>query len=52
MAYWSHILWQRHNLRPEEFESMPHRRQLFFIASELEEDQNPIRRDTVRFKKK
>jgi hypothetical protein len=37
------VLWQRHNLRPEEFEAMPRSKQLFFIASELEEDANPTR---------
>lgn len=44
MARWAHILWQRHNLRPEEFERMSRPMQLFYIASELEENREPVRR--------
>lgn len=47
MAHWAHILWQRHNLRPEEFERMPRARQLFYIASELQEQSKPMRLDTI-----
>lgn len=34
-ANWAHILWQRHNLRPDEFEAMPPQKKAFFIASEI-----------------
>ena len=30
---------------------MPRSKQLFFIASELEEDRNPVRHDTIRAKR-
>ncbi|MCC8136262.1 MAG: hypothetical protein LUG91_00705 [Ruminococcus sp.] len=45
MEYWAHVLWQRHNLRMEDFAEMPRERQLFYIASELEEGQHPCRLD-------
>lgn len=45
LEYWAHVLWQRHNLRMEEFNSMPRKRQLFYIASELAEMEEPCRRD-------
>lgn len=48
MAYWCNKLWQRHNLRPEEFEAMPRPMQSFYIASEILEEENPVRYDTVR----
>lgn len=41
------MLWQRHGLRPEEFEAMPRTMQLFYIASELQEEDAPVRRDTL-----
>lgn len=31
---------------------MPRSKQLFFIASEMAEDQHPVRHDTLRLKKK
>nr|UVN00420.1 MAG: hypothetical protein [Bacteriophage sp.]DAY52113.1 MAG TPA: hypothetical protein [Caudoviricetes sp.] len=31
----------------EEFYKMPREIQLLYIASELEEDRNPVRRDTI-----
>lgn len=45
MEYWAHILWQRHNLRMEDFDAMPRKRKLFYIASELTEGSDPCRRD-------
>ncbi|MCD8150602.1 MAG: hypothetical protein LUE92_13800 [Clostridiales bacterium] len=45
MEYWAHVLWQRHNLRMEEFDAMPRKRKLFYIASELTEGSDPCRRD-------
>lgn len=39
-GYWAHTLWQRHGLRPEEYDAMPRRRQLFYIASELVTDES------------
>lgn len=47
-GYWASVLWQRHNLRMEDFHAMPRRLQLLYIASELEEDENPVRHDTIR----
>lgn len=46
-AYWAHILWQRHNLRIEDFYEMSRRMKLLYIASELLEDKKPFRHDTV-----
>lgn len=34
----------------EDFSDMPRRLQLLYIASELEEDKNPVRHDTIRAK--
>jgi hypothetical protein len=45
------VLWQRHNLRMEDFYRMPREIQLLYIASELEEDKKPVRRDTVNIKR-
>ena len=50
-GYWASVLWQRHGLRMEEFYKMPREIQLLYIASELEEDRKPVRRDTVNFKR-
>lgn len=47
-GYWASVLWQRHNLRMEEFHAMPRRLKLLYIASELEEDRNPVRHDTAK----
>ena len=44
LEYWAHVLWQRHGLRPEEFERMPKRKRGFFIAYELVETEDPCRR--------
>ena len=38
-GYWAHTLWQRHGLRPEEYDAMPRKMQLFYIASELVVDE-------------
>ena len=46
--YWAHIIWQRHNLRMEEFLDMPYHMKLAYIASELTEMENPVRLDSVR----
>jgi hypothetical protein len=35
----------------EEFYKMPREIQLLYIASELEEDKKPVRRDTVNLKR-
>jgi len=43
-------LWQRHHMRMEEFYHMPRRLQLLYIASELEENKNPVRNDIFRYK--
>lgn len=32
----------------EDFHAMPRRLQLLYIASELEEDRNPVRHDTIK----
>jgi len=32
----------------EDFYEMPRRRKLLYIASELEEDRQPVRRDTIK----
>jgi len=48
-TYWAHVLWQRHGLRPEEFDRMSRRQKLFYIASEEEESARPCRRDTMKF---
>ena len=45
-GYWAHVLWQRHGLRMEDFAVMPRTRQLFYIASELIESEDPCRLDT------
>ena len=42
-----HTIWQRHNLRPEEFYSMPRPLQLFYIASEITEGEHPCRLDSA-----
>ena len=34
-GYWAHALWQRHGLHPEEYDAMPRKMKLFYIASEL-----------------
>ena len=47
-TYWAHVLWQRHGLRPEEFDRMSRRQKLFYIASEEEESARPCRRDTMK----
>lgn len=39
---WAHILWQRHNLRMEEWANMPREVQLAYIASEQLEDTHPL----------
>lgn len=44
----AHVLWQRHGLRPEEFDRMSRRQKLFYIASEEEESARPCRRDTMK----
>lgn len=46
MEHWAHVLWQRHGLRMEEFEKMPRRTKLFYIASELCENEDPCRIET------
>ena len=38
---WAHILWQRHNLRMEEWAEMPREVQLAYIASEQLESEHP-----------
>lgn len=43
-----HRLWQRHNLRMEDFYNMSRRLQLLYIASELVEEENPCRHDRLR----
>lgn len=50
MAFWTHRLWQRHNLRPEEFYAMPRETQMFYIASESVEAESPCRLDTFRLR--
>ena len=47
MAWVAHLLWQRHNLRPEEFYAMPSYLKAFYIASEDIENEHPCRRDCV-----
>jgi hypothetical protein len=37
-------MWQRHNLRPEEFEAMSPKKRAFFIASEIREAEKPCRK--------
>ena len=49
-GYWASVLWQRHNLRPEEFFNMPRKTQIFYIASEILEEKDPVRMDTTRIK--
>jgi len=44
-SYWAHVLFQRHNLRIEDFLNMPYRQRLAYIASEILESENPVRRD-------
>lgn len=39
---WAHILWQRHNLRMEDFAIMPREIQLAYIASEELELKTPV----------
>lgn len=39
---YAHILWQRHNLRMEEFAEMPRNVQLAYIASEQLEGEHPL----------
>jgi len=34
----------------EVFEAMPRRRQLFYMASELVEEEEPLRRDVIQIK--
>lgn len=41
--YWAHVLWQRHGLRMEEFEKMDIYKKLAYIASELVEDESPVK---------
>ena len=48
--YWTHLLWQRHGLRVEEFLDMPHRQKLVYIASEICEMENPVRLDNLYLK--
>lgn len=48
--YWAHILWQRHGLRMEEFDAMPKKTKLFYIASEQYEGEHPCRLDTIKLK--
>ena len=40
---WAHILWQRHDLRMEDFADMPREVQLAYIASEQLEMETPYR---------
>jgi len=51
-GYWASVLWQRHNLRMEDFYHMPREMQLLYIASELVEDERPVRHDTLRARAK
>ena len=51
MGFWAHMLWQRHNLRPEEFDAMSIKRKMFYIASEQLESESPCRLDVFRRKK-
>jgi len=44
MGFWAHILWQRHNLRPEDFYAMPDRTKMYYIASENVEGEDPCTR--------
>jgi len=39
---WAHVLWQRHNLRMEDFSAMPRNVQLAYIASEQLEATQPL----------
>ncbi len=39
MASWAHRLFQKHNVDPEEFFLMPHKKKLFLIASCLYQDE-------------
>ena len=50
MAWWAHVLWQRHNLPIEEFLDWPWQKRLVYIASESIELENPVRLDTIRIK--
>ena len=47
-AYWARVLWQRHNLRIEEFLAMPYKTKIVYIACEMLENENPVRRDTMK----
>ena len=39
---WAHIMWQRHNMRMEEFAFLPRDVQIAYIASELLENEEPV----------
>jgi hypothetical protein len=39
---WSHIMWQRHGIRLEEWAEMPWHLKMAYIASEQIEDESPV----------
>jgi hypothetical protein len=47
MDWWAHVMWQRHGISIEVFLDWSKRKRLAYIASELIEDENPVRRDTM-----
>lgn len=47
MGHWASKLWQRHNLRMEDFYNMPRKMRLLYVASEILEDEKPVRRDVT-----
>lgn len=51
LAYWAHVLWQRHNLPMEVFLEWPYRKQIAYIASEVLEGESPVRHDTIYLSK-
>ena len=48
-ARWAHILWQKHNLPMEEFLDFPRKKKLAYIASEILENEDPVRTDSVLY---
>lgn len=40
-------MWQKHNMPMEKFASMPRDMKMFYIASEVYEQENPVRRDSI-----
>jgi len=48
-ARWAHLLWQRHNLRMEEFLEFPRDKKLAYIASEMLEQEDPARFDSFLY---